>query len=354
MKRIERDAARNARRDLVGAAEIGDDDDLAGARQLRGDRLQLLRDLDRLAVVPIAVAAKNSFGSICPKRSSTPRSPKSGEQDEKIAPSEAAASMTATASGMFGSIAATRSPTPTPAARIACCRRETSARSSSQRQPPLDLVLAAEDERRLRARVLQQVLREIQPRVGKEARLPHRRGPRRSAPLALLADDAAEIPDEVPESARIARPTRRAARRSRRSRGRARRLRRRREARDRQRRRDRGIGRPERRVGHRLSRAAFGQREALPQRAGMRQAAALPSPQAQALSRARRRSGANEAHRLDSRGGRPAAALALFVLRLALVPREALKTRIGEQIAAWTGPRRVAVAASRRSSFFPR
>ena len=68
----------------------------------------------------------NNFGSIWPKRSSTPRSPKSGEQEEKMAPIEVAASMRAMVSGRFGIIAATRSPTPTPAARSACCSRETS------------------------------------------------------------------------------------------------------------------------------------------------------------------------------------------------------------------------------------
>ncbi len=38
--------------------------------------------------------------------------------------------MSATVSGRFGIIAATRSPRPTPCARSACCRRETSARNS--------------------------------------------------------------------------------------------------------------------------------------------------------------------------------------------------------------------------------
>ena len=82
--------------------------------------------------------------------------------------------MTAIVSGMFGSIAATRSPTPIPAARIACCRRETSARKLVPGEPPLDLVLAAEDDRGLGASRPKQVFGEIQPRVGEEARLAHR------------------------------------------------------------------------------------------------------------------------------------------------------------------------------------
>jgi hypothetical protein len=43
-----------------------------------------------------------TLGSIWPKRSSTPRTPKSGEQDDHVAPSDAVASMPITASGMFG------------------------------------------------------------------------------------------------------------------------------------------------------------------------------------------------------------------------------------------------------------
>ena len=67
------------------------------------------------------------IGSIWPKRSSTPCSPKSGEQDDQTAPIEAAASMPATVSGMFGIIAAMRSPGFTPSETKSCCRRETSA-----------------------------------------------------------------------------------------------------------------------------------------------------------------------------------------------------------------------------------
>ena len=69
-------------------------------------------------------------GSIWPKRSSTPCSPKSGEQDDQTAPIEAAASMAATVSGMLGIIAAMRSPFFTLSDRKSCCRREISACSS--------------------------------------------------------------------------------------------------------------------------------------------------------------------------------------------------------------------------------
>ena len=44
----------------------------------------------------------STFGSICAKRSTTLRAPKSGEHDDQIAPIDAHASRPATASGMFG------------------------------------------------------------------------------------------------------------------------------------------------------------------------------------------------------------------------------------------------------------
>jgi hypothetical protein len=42
------------------------------------------------------------LGSIWPKRSSTPRTPKSGEQEDQIAPRLAVASIAAVASGRLG------------------------------------------------------------------------------------------------------------------------------------------------------------------------------------------------------------------------------------------------------------
>ena len=56
----------------------------------------------------------STVGSICANLSITLRAPKSGEQDDQIAPRLAAASRPTTASGTFGSRAATRSPRPTP------------------------------------------------------------------------------------------------------------------------------------------------------------------------------------------------------------------------------------------------
>ena len=154
---------------------------------------------------------------------------------------------------MFGSIAATRSPAPTPAARIACCRRETSAASSSQVSRRSTLSSPRKTIAVPAPRLPQQVLGKIQPRVREEARLPHRAACDHAA-LALLADDAAEIPDQVPEGAGIAdRPGVQRVVVGEALAGAPAGLRR--ESGDRQRRQGSRIGRPERSVGHRSSRA---------------------------------------------------------------------------------------------------
>ena len=74
----------------------------------------------------------SSAGAICPNRSTTPSTPKSGEQLDQIAPIDAAASMAITASGIFGRKPATRSPATTPMARKAAATRATSVRSASR------------------------------------------------------------------------------------------------------------------------------------------------------------------------------------------------------------------------------
>ncbi len=70
------------------------------------------------------------MGSICANRSMTLAGPKSGEHEDQIAPRLAVASMAMTASGPFGSKAATRSPRPTPADCSPLATRPTSAASS--------------------------------------------------------------------------------------------------------------------------------------------------------------------------------------------------------------------------------
>ncbi len=65
-------------------------------------------------------------------RSSTPRQPKSGDTLVQIAPIDVVASMAMTASGMFGSIEATRSPGWTPSSRSRVARARTLGPNSSQ------------------------------------------------------------------------------------------------------------------------------------------------------------------------------------------------------------------------------
>src|SRR5688572_10171872 len=55
---VERRAARDGSGDRLDPAEIRDDDDLSGARELLRNGRELRRHLDRLAVVPIAVAGE--------------------------------------------------------------------------------------------------------------------------------------------------------------------------------------------------------------------------------------------------------------------------------------------------------
>ena len=71
----------------------------------------------------------STVGSICANRSITLRAPKSGEHDDQIAPMLAVASRPMTASGTFGSSAATRSPRRTPSERRPRATRATSAAS---------------------------------------------------------------------------------------------------------------------------------------------------------------------------------------------------------------------------------
>jgi hypothetical protein len=84
--------------------------------------------------------ATNTFGAIWPNRSTMPSAPKSGEHDDQTAPIDAAPSAAMTASAVFGTMPATRSPSLTPACESAAAALPTSARSSPN------------DSRRLRPR----------------------------------------------------------------------------------------------------------------------------------------------------------------------------------------------------------
>ena len=146
---------------------------------------------------------KKTLGSIWPKRSSTPRSPKSGEQDDKIAPIEVVASMAAIVSGMFGSIAGDPVADADAGRLEAPAAAATPARASSAKlMRSLQLVLAAKHQRLAVIRPAQQVLGEIEPGIGEEARARHGVAVDGAAG-ALVADHAAEVPDQVPEQVRV-------------------------------------------------------------------------------------------------------------------------------------------------------
>ena len=96
--------------------------------------------------------------------------PKSGEQDEKTAPSEAAASIVITASGRLGSHAATRSPGPTPSSASAAARAATSraqvAAAALPRWPVSSWLMIAGSSP---AQPVEQVLGHVEVGVGEEA-----------------------------------------------------------------------------------------------------------------------------------------------------------------------------------------
>ena len=74
----------------------------------------------------------STVGWSCRNRSRTPRQPKSGETLVQIAPIDVTASIAMTASGMFGSVEATRSPGRTPRRRSWVARIRTFPAKSSQ------------------------------------------------------------------------------------------------------------------------------------------------------------------------------------------------------------------------------
>ena len=129
--------------------------------------------------------------------------PKSGEQDEKTAPSEAAASMVITASGRLGSHAATRSPGPTPSSSSAAARAATSRTQLAAAALLAVAGLVVADDRRLVARPPgEEVLGHVEVGVGEEP------GGRHVVVGddhldAAAADDAALVPDRGPELRRL-------------------------------------------------------------------------------------------------------------------------------------------------------
>ena len=127
--------------------------------------------------------------------------------------------MAAIASGMLGSIAATRSPFLTPSARIAAAgaRPARAVRPMTGAARPC---LRRGTRSRRTARTSQAGFRRSSASRPERTRRPAscRRRPARAR--RAVADDAAEIPDQVPEAGAVARPTSDADRHSRQASGR--------------------------------------------------------------------------------------------------------------------------------------
>ncbi len=185
-------------RTLPRELEVRDDDDALDRGQARDDRGHLVEDRQRLAVVPVAVDDEQHRGSIWPKRSSTPCTPKSGEHDDHTAPRLVAPSIATIVSGMLGRYAATRSPAATPgclqrrghARPVAAIRSACDTRRASLSSPRKTSASPASSA----AAARQQVLREIETRVRKPSGAGHARAVDERA-LAARPDDAGVVPD---------------------------------------------------------------------------------------------------------------------------------------------------------------
>ena len=156
---------------------------------------------------------------IWPKRSTTPRVPKSGEQEDQIAPRLVAASIATTASGRFGRKPATRSPGPMPQAASACASRETSRGELGVRDLAARAALRPGDQRRRRVAPAQQVLGEVEPRLaGTSARRACARASTQHGPVLALAQRSRRSARGSARRPPAARSRSGAARRSRRAR----------------------------------------------------------------------------------------------------------------------------------------
>ena len=106
--------------------------------------------------------------------------------------------MAAMVSGMFGISAATRSPGSTPRSAKRLLQTRDQRVEVAPRQSRLDPIFAAKDERVGIVVTAKHVLGIVETGVGEEPRSRHLVEVGRAA-LALLADNRAEVPDEVPE-----------------------------------------------------------------------------------------------------------------------------------------------------------
>ena len=128
------------------------------------------RAIDALAGVLIAVGARATRGSICPNRSSTPLTPKSGEHDDQIAPIDVAASIAITVSAMLGRIRQRDRRARRPLRACADAARATCRRSCAKRQATLAAFLVPRHNGGIVIAVAQQVLGKIESRLREPVR----------------------------------------------------------------------------------------------------------------------------------------------------------------------------------------
>ncbi len=202
-ERCKRLRARHACRHGIRLAEIGHDHDLAGRRQLAGDRLQLVGDFDLLAVVPVAVDGHEYLGLDLPEavehaalaEVGRARREDGAERGDRQHQRDGFRQV-----GQHGGDAVALS-------HARRGKRLLQARDQRVEfvpgEPGGDLVLAAEDHGVAAAGRLQQVFREIDFGVGKKLRPGHAVAVDQPA-LALVADHPVDVPDEVPERAALA------------------------------------------------------------------------------------------------------------------------------------------------------
>ena len=179
--------------------------------------LDLLRNVDRLAVVPIAVDGEEQLWLDLPEtveHAALAEVRRAGGEDRaERGGGEHDRDRFRHVRQHRGDAVAQRQ-RPPPASPAAGSRRAPESSSKESRRSTLSSprkTIAVSSPS-----LAQQVLRKIQPRVGEKARLPHRAAieTMRRAPFSPMT--LAEIPDERPRTLPDRRPTRRAANRSRR------------------------------------------------------------------------------------------------------------------------------------------
>ena len=195
---FQRPRARNLRGGFCRIAEIGHDHHGRRGGELLGDGCDLVGNRQRLAVVPIAVDRHEDLGLDLAKAVEHPALAEIGRAGRED-----------------GAERSDRQHQRDGLRQIRHHRRDAVALADAGRaqrllqprdqrlqlvpgQPVGDLVLAAEDQRVARAGRLQQVLGEIDLGVGEKLRARHLVAVDQAA-RALVADDAAIIPDQVPE-----------------------------------------------------------------------------------------------------------------------------------------------------------